>query len=67
MGVGWSCSFPGTWDINHRVKGVLVSSLAVYHVFLPMKCPKVNSGNSILTEEEWVEELMGEGFLIRVL
>lgn len=67
MGAGWSCSFPGTWDINHRVKGVQGSSLAIYHVSLPMKCPRVNSGNSILTEEEWVEELMGEGFLIRVL
>lgn len=61
MSVGYNCSFPGTQETN-RDKGLLVSGLAIYHVFYH----KVKFSNFILTEED-VEELVWQGFLIRML
>jgi len=60
--VRWSSSFPATKEINPSDKGVLVSGLAVCHVFHP----QVKSSNLILPEED-EEEFVYQGFPIGML
>lgn len=57
MGVGWSCSLTGIQEVYCKEKSVLVSGLAIYHVFYQ----KLKSSNFILAEE-YVEEFVCLGF-----